>query len=113
MRAHATTTAGPVARRCRAVRNRPHNPRHSHNEWRDQRGPFNGQRLINHAGRPNDRTVMVERVDTFSIGGKQFSLETVGVVEVGSDGLFRRWREYYDSKSISDQLEAAGIPIPT
>lgn len=52
-------------------------------------------------------------MDTSSISGKQFSLETVGLVEVGDDGRFTRWREYYDSRSITDQLQAAGIPIPT
>jgi limonene-1,2-epoxide hydrolase len=61
----------------------------------------------------NGGTVMVERVDTFPIEGKPFSLEIVGVFVVGDDGLITGYREYFDSKSIIDQLKAAGIAIPT
>ena len=61
----------------------------------------------------NGGTVMVERVDTFPIQGKPFGFEIVGVFEVGSDGLITRWQEYYDRRSLEDQLEAAGIAIPT
>jgi limonene-1,2-epoxide hydrolase len=61
----------------------------------------------------NGGTVMVERVDTMPIQGKQFTLEIVGVFEVGDNGLIKRWREYYDSRSITNQLKAAGIAIPT
>lgn len=61
----------------------------------------------------NGATVMVERVDTANIEGKPFSFEIVGVFEVGADGLIKRWREYFDSASIADQLKAAGIAIPT
>jgi limonene-1,2-epoxide hydrolase len=60
----------------------------------------------------NGGIVLVERVDTMPIQGKQFSLEIVGVFEVGGDGLIKRWQEYYDSKSITDQFKAAGITIP-
>jgi limonene-1,2-epoxide hydrolase len=56
---------------------------------------------------------MVERVDTFPIEGKPFRLEIVGVFEVGGDGLITRWQEYFDSQSVTDQLNAAGISIPT
>jgi limonene-1,2-epoxide hydrolase len=61
----------------------------------------------------NVGTVMVERVDTFHIQGKPYSLEVVGVFEVGGDGLIERWQEYFDMPSITDQLQAAGISIPT
>ena len=61
----------------------------------------------------NGGTVMAERVDTFPIGGKPFSIEIVGVFEVGDDGRIHRWHEYCDSKSITDQFEAAGIAMPT
>jgi limonene-1,2-epoxide hydrolase len=58
-------------------------------------------------------TVMVERVDTVPVQGKLISFEVVGVFEVGGDGLIKRFREYYDSKSISDELKAAGIAVPS
>jgi limonene-1,2-epoxide hydrolase len=60
----------------------------------------------------NGGTVMVERVDTWPMQGKTLSLENVGVFEVGGDGLIKRYSYYYDSKSIADQLKAAGIAIP-
>lgn len=58
-------------------------------------------------------TVMVERVDKFPIRGEEFTMDAVCVVEVGSDGRITRWREYYDQQSITNQIEAAGIPIRT
>jgi limonene-1,2-epoxide hydrolase len=61
----------------------------------------------------NGGTVMVERVDRFPIDGKPFSLEICGVFEVADDGLITGYREYFDSKSIVDQLKAAGIRIPS
>jgi limonene-1,2-epoxide hydrolase len=61
----------------------------------------------------NGGTVLVERVDNMRIEGKSFSLEAVGVFEVGSDGLIKRFRDYFDSKAIADQLKAAGIAMPT
>jgi limonene-1,2-epoxide hydrolase len=60
----------------------------------------------------NGGTVMVERVDTVPIQGTPISFEVVGVFEVGDNGLIKRWQEYYDSKSITDQFKAAGIAIP-
>jgi len=57
-------------------------------------------------------TVMVERVDTYPVQGKTFTLEAVSVADVGRDGKITRWREYFDWKSLSDQLEAAGIAVP-
>jgi limonene-1,2-epoxide hydrolase len=53
--------------------------------------------------------VMVERVDNFELEGQWFHLDVVGVFELDGDGLITRWRDYYDLKSISDQVEAAGI----
>jgi limonene-1,2-epoxide hydrolase len=61
----------------------------------------------------NGAIVMVERVDSFPIEGKPLTLEVVGVIEVGNDGLITRWQEYFDSRSITNQLKAAGITIPT
>jgi limonene-1,2-epoxide hydrolase len=52
----------------------------------------------------NGGTVMVERVDKFEINGKRFTLEAVGVFEVGDDGRIERWREYFDRTPFA-QLE--------
>jgi limonene-1,2-epoxide hydrolase len=56
-------------------------------------------------------TVMLERVDNFTIGGKPFSMEVMAAFEIG-DGRIKRWRESYDLKSITDQIEAAGFSAP-
>jgi limonene-1,2-epoxide hydrolase len=53
--------------------------------------------------------VMVERVDNFELEGQWFHLDIVGVFEFDDEGLITRWRDYYDLKSISDQVAAAGI----
>jgi limonene-1,2-epoxide hydrolase len=55
--------------------------------------------------------VMAERVDRFTLGGKTFAMDTVGVFEVDGDGGIKRFRDYYDQKSIADQVEAAGFNV--
>jgi steroid delta-isomerase-like uncharacterized protein len=60
----------------------------------------------------NEGIVMVERVDTFPIEGQPISVKVVGVFEVRADGLIKKWSEYYDSRSITNQLKAAGIAMP-
>lgn len=57
------------------------------------------------------RTVMMERVDSFQIGGKPFSMDVMASIEV-EDGRITRWRDSYDLKSVVDQIEAAGIDAP-
>jgi limonene-1,2-epoxide hydrolase len=57
-------------------------------------------------------TVMLERVDSFSIGGKPFSMEVMAAFEIDADGRIKRWRDSFDLKSIRDQIEAAGIDVP-
>ncbi len=56
-----------------------------------------------------DGVVMVERVDNFELEGQWFHLDVAGVFELDDDGRITRWRDYYDLKSISDQVAAAGI----
>jgi limonene-1,2-epoxide hydrolase len=56
---------------------------------------------------------MAERVDTFLIQAKPFSVEIVGVFDLGSDGLIKGWQEYFDSQPITEQVQAAGITLPT
>jgi len=58
------------------------------------------------------RTVMVERVDRFDFGGKPLAVAVVGVFEVDASGRISRWREYYDLKSVSEQLEATEKTVP-
>ena len=57
-------------------------------------------------------TVMMEGVENYRIGGKLFSLEVMGAFEIDADGRIARWRYSYDLKSITDQLEAAGLDVP-
>ena len=56
-------------------------------------------------------TVMMEGVENYRIGGKLFSLEVMGAFEIDADGRIARWRYSYDLKSITDQLEAAGLNV--
>lgn len=46
------------------------------------------------------------------MGGIALRLEAVGVFELDGDGRIERWRDYYDPKSIIEQIEAAGITVP-
>jgi limonene-1,2-epoxide hydrolase len=38
-------------------------------------------------------------------------MEVMAAFEIG-DGRIKRWRESYDLKSITDQIEAAGFSAP-
>ena len=51
--------------------------------------------------------VMVEEVSTFTIAGKPISAVVMAVFEFDADGLIKQWREAYDFKSLTDQMEAA------
>ena len=57
-------------------------------------------------------TVVTERVDTFEIQGKSFDLEVAAVIEVDGDNRIKRWRDYYDLRSLEDRMAAAfGLPV--
>jgi limonene-1,2-epoxide hydrolase len=58
----------------------------------------------------SDGTVMVERVDIFEMQGKSFDVEISGVFEVNDDGRITRWRDYYDMRSLEDQVAAVLAP---
>ena len=58
-------------------------------------------------------TVMVERVDSFKLGGKPFDLEVAAVFDVDDNGRIKRWRDYYDLKSLEDRIASAGIALPS
>ena len=57
-------------------------------------------------------TVMVEQVSSFSIGGKPVSGVVMAVFELGAGGRIKQWREAYDLKSVTDQIEAGGFNVP-
>ena len=58
-------------------------------------------------------TVMVERVDNFKLGGKPFDLEVAAVFDVDDNGRIKRWRDYYDLKSLEGRIASAGIALPS
>jgi limonene-1,2-epoxide hydrolase len=58
----------------------------------------------------NGGTVMAERVDNFDVQGKPFGLEVAAVFEVDGSGRIKRWRDYYDLRSIQDRIAAALAP---
>ena len=58
-------------------------------------------------------TVMMERVDSWTVGSKPFKLELMAVIEIAADGHVKRWRDCYDSKPITEQLSAAGYRVPS
>jgi len=60
-----------------------------------------------------DRIVMMEGVENYVIGGKPFSMETIGAFDINPDGLITRWRYSYNLKALTDQIEAAGFKAPT
>jgi limonene-1,2-epoxide hydrolase len=59
----------------------------------------------------NGGTVMMERVDNVSKGGKTFSLEVMAAFEIDADGKIKYWRDSFDRKSVTDQIEAAGFEV--
>jgi limonene-1,2-epoxide hydrolase len=73
---------------------------------------FGGAKIDVNSLVANGGTVIMEGVENYHIGGKQFFLEVMGAFEIGADGRITRWRYSYDLKSITDQLEAAGLPVP-
>jgi limonene-1,2-epoxide hydrolase len=52
-------------------------------------------------------TVMVEQVSNASIRGNPISAVVMAVFELDADGRIKQWREAYDLKSVTDQIEAA------
>ena len=54
----------------------------------------------------NGGTVMTERVDTFEVKGKPFGLEIAAVIEVNGDNRIKRWRDYYDLRSLEERMAA-------
>ena len=49
-------------------------------------------------------TVLTERVDRFTIGGKRVELPVMGAFEVDGQGRITAWRDYFDMNAFSSQL---------
>ncbi len=49
-------------------------------------------------------TVLTERVDRFTIAGKNISLPVMGAFEVTLDGKIRAWRDYFDMAMFTQQM---------
>jgi limonene-1,2-epoxide hydrolase len=54
------------------------------------------------------RVVMAERVDTFALAGKTLDIETVGVFVIDGNGRIKRFRDYFDVTSVTDQIKSIG-----
>lgn len=48
--------------------------------------------------------VLIERIDTVHMEGKDITIHAVGIFEVNDDGKVADWREYYDMKEIEAQF---------
>ena len=57
-------------------------------------------------------TVMVEWRGGWTMGGKPIPTTVVAAFEIDGDGRIKQWRESYDLKSVTDQIEAAGYEVP-
>jgi limonene-1,2-epoxide hydrolase len=60
----------------------------------------------------NDSTVIMERVDSFTLRDKSIQYEIAVAFDVDSTGRIKRWHEYYDRKLIIDQISADGLSTP-
>jgi limonene-1,2-epoxide hydrolase len=60
----------------------------------------------------NGSTVMVEWRGGWTMGGKPISTTVMAAFEIDAKGRIKQWRESYDMKSITDQIEAAGYKVP-
>jgi limonene-1,2-epoxide hydrolase len=49
-------------------------------------------------------TVLTERVDRFTVNGKQIELPVMGSFEVNADGKITAWRDYFDMAQFTKQM---------
>jgi len=57
------------------------------------------------------RTVMLEQVSRAKVGDTPISTVVMAVFEFDEEGRITQWREAYDLKSMTDQIEAASKTI--
>ena len=50
------------------------------------------------------RAVLTERVDRFTINGKQIALPVMGTFEVDAQGKISAWRDYFDLAQFTKQM---------
>ena len=50
------------------------------------------------------RTVLTERIDRFTINGKQIALPVMGTFEVDAQGKISAWRDYFDLAQFTKQM---------
>jgi limonene-1,2-epoxide hydrolase len=53
----------------------------------------------------SDGLVMTERIDRFSIGGREITLPIMGTIEI-RDGLIAAWRDYFDMSQFTAQMSS-------
>ena len=49
-------------------------------------------------------TVLTERLDRFTINGKEIALPVMGAFEVSADGKIAAWRDYFDMAQFTKQM---------
>jgi limonene-1,2-epoxide hydrolase len=54
-----------------------------------------------------DDVVLTERIDTFTVGGKEAALPVMGTFEI-RDGKIAKWRDYFDMAQITAAWGAGG-----
>ena len=57
-------------------------------------------------------TVMVEWRGSWTMRDRPISTTVMAVFEIDANGRIGQWRECYDLKSVTDQIEAAGYTLP-
>jgi limonene-1,2-epoxide hydrolase len=60
----------------------------------------------------NGGTVMAEWRGGWTMRGKPISSTVTAVFEIDGNGRINQWRESYDLKSVTDQIEASGYEVP-
>ena len=59
-------------------------------------------RLLNFA--VSGRSVLTERLDILTIGGKRIEIPEIGTFEIDADGKIAAWRDYFDMGMLQSQL---------
>ena len=48
--------------------------------------------------------VLTERIDRFTINGKQIALPVMGTFEIDAQGKISAWRDYFDLAQFTEQM---------
>ena len=49
-------------------------------------------------------TVLTERVDVLTMGGKRIEIAVMGTFEMTDDGKISAWRDYFDMQQVTSQM---------